>query len=660
MQRPINKYHIGEIMKYLLLILFIFSTFIFSQEIAYTSFEEPTIFSSEYTDTSDAALDHPLINNENQPVLNYISTGEELGFTSYYYNTRNGDGLTDGDYVGVTNYTGNFSSGGYSDGSNGFEMSDVDGYMVTMLDTVDISAYNSVLVSVDYFVNEEGYESDDVIRIWLVVDDSIEIDMLNTMGNDIDDLNIEEVWNTVSQKISGYHKLNVKLGLDCNAAFEAVFFDNIRIYDGGAFNLPPTVEAYTTSEMPPMSDSTFIVTYKVYDIDGAIANAILHYSINVSDTVDIDMIPLGYDSLYVAEISGTAYADEDEVVFWVSATDDSGSVTISDTRGFFAGTTQIVNYKFWRNNSELLYEGFYVRTRGVATVADSIFSESSMNFYIQDEYPSAVNIYAEGGGAVNIIPGHQYTVKGAIAQYGGIVEVTPDNPESDVIDEGEAEMPEPLSLDIASLLSYGGELESLLIKIVSVDTVASGDDASWPLAGAKSNANIIITDDGGISQIMLHLDKDTDIPGTTEPSWPQNITGIFSQYDYSAPYTEGYQIIPRSIEDFETATAIKDLKSLIPAELILYPAYPNPFNPAATIPFNIPLDMAGEQVKKLSIYNTLGQKVKQYTLSNIKAGLNTVKWDGRSDEGNQMSSGLYFAVLQVSNLRKSTKLLLLK
>jgi hypothetical protein len=251
-------------------------------------------------------------------------------------------------------------------------------------------------------------------------------------------------------------------------------------------------------------------------------------------------------------------------------------------------------------------------------------------------------------------------VKGAIAQYGGIVEVTPDNPESDVIDEGEAEMPEPLSLDIASLLSYGGELESLLIKIVSVDTVASGDDASWPLAGAKSNANIIITDDGGISQIMLHLDKDTDIPGTTEPSWPQNITGIFSQYDYSAPYTEGYQIIPRSIEDFETATAIKDLKSLIPAELILYPAYPNPFNPAATIPFNIPLDMAGEQVKKLSIYNTLGQKVKQYTLSNIKAGLNTVKWDGRSDEGNQMSSGLYFAVLQVSNLRKSTKLLLLK
>ena len=70
--------------------------------------------------------------------------------------------------------------------------------------------------------------------------------------------------------------------------------------------------------------------------------------------------------------------------------------------------------------------------------------------------------------------------------------------------------------------------------------------------------------------------------------------------------------------------------------------------------------MVGEQVQKLTIYNTLGQVVKEYTLSNLKAGLNTVKWNGRSNDGYQVSSGLYFAVLQVSNLRQSTKLLLLK
>ena len=72
------------------------------------------------------------------------------------------------------------------------------------------------------------------------------------------------------------------------------------------------------------------------------------------------------------------------------------------------------------------------------------------------------------------------------------------------------------------------------------------------------------------------------------------------------------------------------------------------------------LRRVGEQVQKLTIYNTLGQVVKEYTLSNLKAGLNTVKWNGRSNDGNQVSSGLYFAVLQVSNLRQSTKLLLLK
>ncbi|HES59874.1 MAG TPA: T9SS type A sorting domain-containing protein, partial [Caldithrix sp.] len=508
-------------------------------------------------------------------------------------------------------------------------------------------------------VNEESYEADDALRIWLVVDDSIEIDLLNTTGTDIDDLNIEEVWNTVSKKISGYHKLNVKFGLDCNAAFEAVFFDNIRIYDGGSLNLPPTLEEYSTTDMPPMSDSTFSVTYRAYDVDGNIASATLHYSVNAGDTVDIEMISLGYDSLYMAEISDTAYVNEDEVIFWMSATDDSGSVATSDSKGFFAGLTPIINFKLWQDDTELLYEGYYVRTSGVATVGDSVFSNTSMNFYIQDEYPSAVNIYAEGGGTVNIIPGHQYTVTGVITQYGGIVEVMPDHPATDVIDKGEAVMPAPLELDMATLLSLGSELESLLIKILNVDTVASGDNDPWPITN-EDNADIMISDDGGVSQLALHIDKDTDIPGRSQPVWPQHITGIFSQYDYSAPYTSGYQIIPRSINDFEAATAIEDIASLIPDKLILYPAYPNPFNPAATIPFNFPVKMISESAKKLTIYNTLGQVVKEYTLSNLKAGLNTVTWNGRSNEGNQVASGLYFAVLQVSNLRQSTKLLLLK
>ena len=46
-------------------------------------------------------------------------------------------GLTDGDFVGVTNYTGDV--GAYPDGAVGFQMSDCDGAMRVIFDTVDLS-----------------------------------------------------------------------------------------------------------------------------------------------------------------------------------------------------------------------------------------------------------------------------------------------------------------------------------------------------------------------------------------------------------------------------------------------------------------------------------------------------------------------------------------
>ena len=646
-------------MKFSLLCIFIVASFILAQEIAFTSFEEPDTSSNQYVDTGDAATDHAMQNNDNQPLINYQSIGGELGFQSFYYNTRGGVGLTDGDYVGVTNSTNDIGS--YSDGSQGFEISDADGYMVTMLDTIDISAYNSVLVTLDYYLLETGWESKDILRIWLLLDGTIELDLLNTEGTDIDNLAIEGSWSSLTQKVIGYQKLNVKFGLDCNAETETLYLDNIRIYDGGYENSPPTIDEYATSSMPPLSDESFSDTIQVYDIDGIVASAMLHYAVNSGDTVDVEMNALSYNSLYTAEISDTAYTDEDQVVYWVSAMDDSGAITIGESHGFFAGITEISIFKQWRDNMELLYEGYNVRTSGVATVGNSVFSNDHMNFYIQDEVPAAVNIFQYDAAEIEIIPGHQYTVVGLITHCGGLVKVMPDNPATDVTNEGEATMPEPIVFDMATLLIGGELLESLLVKVENVDTVSSEDNDPWPPSGVEDSADIMISDDDGTSQLILQINKDTNIPGTIEPTWPQHITGIFSQYDSSSQHTEGYQLIPRSINDFENVTAIGDFANVaILDELDLYPAYPNPFNPSTTIPFNIPASMIGVQVKKLTIYNTLGQVVMEHSLTNLKAGLNTVSWNGRSNEGNPVTSGLYFAVLQLNNLRQTVKLLLLE
>lgn len=644
-------------MRKLPLFLFVFMSFTFGQEITHTSFEEPEVLysDSEYLDIGNPAENHTLQNNSEQPIVNYESVGGELGFQSYYYNTRNGVGLTDGDYVGVTNNVDDV--GTFSDGSQGFVISDADGYMVTTLDTVDISAYNSVLVILDYFLVETGWENNDILRIWLVLDGTIELDLINTEGTDIDSLAIEGSWMSISQRVTGYNKLNVKFGLDCNAETEALYIDNIHIYE----NLTPVIREHANSKIPPLSNETFKDTVQIFDIGGSILNATLHYSINSGDTTSVAMTALGYDSLYAAEISDTKYFDDDQVDYWISAMDDDSTVTVGKTHGFFAGFTEISIFKQWQDDTELLYNSYYVRTTGVATVGDSVFSKDHMSFYIQDDMPAAIKVFQYDAAEIEIIFGHQYTVVGKITQNRGMVELRPGNPTFDVIDEGEAyNIPYPIDFEIASLLSARELLEGLLVRCSYIDTIAFEGNDPWP-ANAENDAYKLISDDGGISQLILHLDKDTDIPGMAEPSWPQHITGIFGQYDEFAPYTEGYQLIPRSINDFEVAGAISEpSNTMIPDELILYTAYPNPFNPSTTIQFNIPIDMVGEKIKKITIYNTLGQTIKIFNLSDVKAGLNSISWNGRSNEGNRTVSGLYFAILQVGNIHQTTKLLLLK
>lgn len=206
--------------------------------IAYTSFEEQDVFSStQYADTGDAATDHALASNASQPVVNYTSIGGELGFSSYYTNTRDDVGLTDGDYVGVTNYTYNFS---YTDGDQGFQMSDADGMMTLTLDTVDLTGYTDTSLSMDLFVGSTGWETTDVIRAYITTDSGSELDLLNTTGSDIDDLDIEGAWINLTEDLTGYSSATLSIELDSNAAYEAIYIDNIA-FNGSTVPVPGAV-----------------------------------------------------------------------------------------------------------------------------------------------------------------------------------------------------------------------------------------------------------------------------------------------------------------------------------------------------------------------------------------------------------------------------------
>jgi len=189
----------------------------------YTSFEEPLI-GEKYYDLGDSLVDHQLVNNDGEAMVEWVASGAEIGFTAWYVNTRDGVGLTDGDYCGTTNYTGG-GVGSYPDGTQGYQMSDTDGLMRIDFDTATGSGMWNV--SLDLFVAETGYESDDAIVVDVIVDGGVVIPILDTTGQDINDLGIEGAWFTLLQDLDGYTEASLRISLDCNSGSEAIFIDNV-------------------------------------------------------------------------------------------------------------------------------------------------------------------------------------------------------------------------------------------------------------------------------------------------------------------------------------------------------------------------------------------------------------------------------------------------
>ena len=94
----------------------------------------------------------------------------------------------------------------------------------------------------------------------------------------------------------------------------------------------------------------------------------------------------------------------------------------------------------------------------------------------------------------------------------------------------------------------------------------------------------------------------------------------------------------------------------IPTQFALEQNYPNPFNPATIISFSLP-----ERTHVvLEIYNILGQKVRTLVNRTLPAGIHTVVFDSRDDNGHNVTSGVYFYRLKTAGWSRSMKMMLMK
>jgi len=100
---------------------------------------------------------------------------------------------------------------------------------------------------------------------------------------------------------------------------------------------------------------------------------------------------------------------------------------------------------------------------------------------------------------------------------------------------------------------------------------------------------------------------------------------------------------------------------LTPPKFALLQNFPNPFNPETWIPFQLPKD--ADVV--LEIYNLNGQLVRTLSLGMLPAGYydgqsTATYWDGRTDTGEKISSGIYFYRLTAGDYSAIKRMVVVK
>jgi photosystem II stability/assembly factor-like uncharacterized protein len=106
----------------------------------------------------------------------------------------------------------------------------------------------------------------------------------------------------------------------------------------------------------------------------------------------------------------------------------------------------------------------------------------------------------------------------------------------------------------------------------------------------------------------------------------------------------------------DSTVGIDPINSNIPAKFQLHQNYPNPFNPNTTIRY----DIVHKALVKLVIYDMSGKQVRTLVNEVQATGERLVAWDGKDDNGQQVSSGIYLYELTAGDLRQSRKMALIK
>jgi flagellar hook assembly protein FlgD len=94
----------------------------------------------------------------------------------------------------------------------------------------------------------------------------------------------------------------------------------------------------------------------------------------------------------------------------------------------------------------------------------------------------------------------------------------------------------------------------------------------------------------------------------------------------------------------------------MPDGFTLHQNYPNPFNSSTVISFG--LEQPGDV--QLKIFDLIGREVTTLVDRALPAGRHSYVWDGKTSDGSETASGVYFYRLTTAGAEKTEKMVYLK
>ena len=175
--------------------------------------------------------------------------------------------------------------------------------------------------------------------------------------------------------------------------------------------------------------------------------------------------------------------------------------------------------------------------------------------------------------------------------------------------------------------------------------------------GFDRNGELLRLYDDNLSLIdSVHYDD--ELPWVTEPDGngpTLSLINPFLDNSVAQSWKASLQLgTPGKVND--VYVSVNDNSTNLPSEFELEQNYPNPFNPSTTIRYSLKTP----SYVKLYIYNLLGQRIRTLEETYKNAGRYAFIWDGKDDNNNAVSSGVYIYTLRTEQFNKQRKMILLR